>query len=154
VAATSTTFTTLSTRLDWVTEMPTIAELATAVDEIVHRTADDKFDITATLFGCDNDGAYILGSQGDPYELLWRTNRPDHINAIALVVTGWASPTDDEDIAPSKHPERIRVRMVVCKGIDGFTTVMRRADKPDEAEVMDEGGTGTLRDAMEAWWAK
>jgi len=86
--------------------MPTIAELATAVDEIVHRTADDKFDITATLFGCDNDGAYILGSQGDPYELLWRTNRPDHINAIALVVTGWASPTDDEDIAPSKHPER------------------------------------------------
>ena len=154
MAATSTTFTTLSTRLDWVTEMPTIAELATAVDEIVHRTADDKFDITATLFGCDNDGAYILGSQGDPYELLWRTNRPDHINAIALVVTGWASPTDDEDIAPSKHPERIRVRMVVCKGIDGFTTVMRRADKPDEAEVMDEGGTGTLRDAMEAWWAK
>ncbi len=154
MVATSTTFTTLSTRLDWVTEMPTIAELATAVDEIVHRTADDKFDITATLFGCDNDGAYILGSQGDPYELLWRTNRPDHINAIALVVTGWASPTDDEDIAPSKHPERIRVRMVVCKGIDGFTTVMRRADKPDEAEVMDEGGTGTLRDAMEAWWAK
>lgn len=154
MAATSTTFTTLSTRLDWVTEMPTIAELATAVDEIVHRTADDKFDITATLFGCDNDGAYILGSQGDPYELLWRTNRPDHINAIALVVTGWASPTDDEDIAPSKHPERIRVRMVVCKGIDGFTTVMRRADKPDEAEVMDEGGTGTLRDAMEAWWSR
>ncbi len=134
--------------------MTTITQIAKTVDEIVHRTAPDKFGMEATLFGCDDDGAYLLGVNGDPYQLLWTSNRPDHIKAIALVVTGWASPTDGEDIAPSKHPERVRIRLVVCNGIDGFSTVMRRADTPDEAEVMGDEGTGSLRDAMEAWWSR
>jgi hypothetical protein len=136
--------------------MTTITQLAKAVDEIVHRTAPDKFGMEATLFGCDDAGAHLLGVNGDPYELLWASNRTDNIKAIALVVTGWASPIEDDgnDVPPSKHPERVRIRLVVCKGIDGFSTVMRRADTPDEVQDMGDEGTGSLRDAMEAWWSR
>ena len=136
--------------------MTTITQIAKTVDEIVHRTAPDKFGMEATLFGCDDDGAYLLGVDNNPYELLWGSKRPDHIKAIALVVTGWASPykDDSDNVLPSQHPERIRIRMVVCKGIDGFSTILRRADQPDEAEDMGDEGMGSLRDAMEAWWAQ
>ncbi len=136
--------------------MTTLTQIAKTVEEIVHRTAPDKFGMEATLLGCDDDGAYLLGVNGDPYELLWTSNRPDHIKAIALVVTGWASPFKENEgnVPPSQHPDRIRIRMVVCKGIDGFSTVMRRADQPDEVEDMGDEGQGSLRDAMEAWWAK
>jgi hypothetical protein len=73
---------------------------------------------------------------------------------MAFVVTGWASPTTDNDTPPSQHPERIRIRLVTAVGYDGFATVMRRADQPDEVEDMGDEGEGALRDALEAWWAK
>lgn len=130
-----------------------ISTIAKTVDELVHRTADDQFEMEATLYGCDDDGAYILGVGNDPYDLLGMVDRPDNLNAVALVVTGYASPAGD-NTRPSQHPERIRVRLVNCKGIDGFSTVMRRADTPDEVEDMGDEGVGSLRDAMELWWAE
>jgi hypothetical protein len=136
----------------------TIDKVATTVDELVHRTADDQFEMKARLYGCDPDGAYILGEGDDPYDLLWVTDKPENIDAMALVVTGWASPYNGEDkdnmVAPSKHPERIRIRLVTCLGYEGFATIMRRADKPEEVTNMGDEGEGALRDALEAWWGR
>ena len=135
--------------------MTTTTAIAIAVDELVHRTADDKFEIDATLYANFSDGLHLIAEGIDPYAVLELTSRPKEIDAVALVVTGWASPHNgDDSVRPSQHPERIRVRIVACMGIDGFSTVMRRADIPDEVEDMGGGGTGAMRDAMEAWWVK
>jgi hypothetical protein len=134
---------------------PTIQQVALTIDEMVANTpSNDPFSMEATLFGCDDDGAYILASGRDPYEVLCNTPKPSRITAMAFVVTGWASPTTDNDTPPSQHPERIRIRLVTAVGYDGFATVMRRADQPDEVEDMGDEGEGALRDALEAWWAK
>lgn len=133
---------------------PTIQQVALTIDEMVTNTpSNDPFDMEATLFGCDHDGAYILASGGDPYSVLADTPKPSKITAMALLVTGWASPHNgDDDVRPSQHPERIRIRLVTAVGYDGFATVMRRADKPNEVEEMGSEGTGALRDALADWW--
>lgn len=133
--------------------MTTITAIAKTVDELVHRTAEDKFEMDARLYGCDPDGVYLLGEALNPYDLLDYINRPEHLDAVALVFTGYASPEVD-NIVPSQHPERIRTRLVVCKGIDGFSNIMRNEDNPDEVKDMGDGGFGVMRDAIEAWWAQ
>ena len=133
--------------------MTTVTAIAKTVDELVHRTAADKFQMDARLYGCDPDGAYLLGEAPNPYDLLDYINRPEHLDAVALVVTGYASPEGD-NIPPSQHPERMRIRLVVCKGIDGFSNIMRNEANPDEVKDLGDGGVGVMRDAVEAWWAQ
>ncbi len=131
-----------------------ISTIAKTIDELVHKTSADPFTMSALLYGCDNDGAYLLSSGDNPYELLEMTSRPDSLNAVALVITGFASPINDENIPPSKHPKRIRVRLVNCMSAEGFTTIMRRANTPDEIEDMGNDGIGAIREAIEEWWAQ
>ena len=141
-----------------------ITAIATSVDTFVHRDLHDPFEMDARLYGIetspsDNDDGSLflaLGENRDPYELLWETDKPTQaLDAIALVVTGYASPNDgDEDMRPSQHPDRIRVRIVACKGKDGFTTVMRRSDSPDTVEFTGEDCVGNLRDEIEEAWAQ
>lgn len=134
---------------------PTITELAMLVEDMVNRIpSDDPFSTDATLFGIDREGAYIIGSGRDPYEVLENTPKPHKAIAVALLVSGWASPITDEEIRPSQHPERIRIRLVNAIGDHGMSTVMRRADQPDDVEDLGSDGEGALRDAMEAWWAQ
>jgi hypothetical protein len=133
--------------------MTTVTAIAKTIDELVHRTADDKFQMDARLYGCDPDGAYLLGESPNPYDLLECIDRPEQLDAVALVVTGYASPEGD-DIPPSQHPERMRIRLVVCKGIDGFSNIMRNEANPDEVKDLGDGGVGVMRDAIEEWWAQ
>lgn len=135
---------------------PTIQQVARTIDEVVANTpSNDPFSMEATMYGCDEDGAYILASGDNPYDVLADTPKPSKITAMAFVVTGWASPnTENEDVRPSEHPERIRVRLVTAVGYDGFATVMRRADQPNEVEDLGDEGTGALRDALEEWWGQ
>jgi hypothetical protein len=133
--------------------MTNITAIAKTIDELVHRTADDKFEMDAKLYGCDPDGAYLLGESPNPYDLLECIDRPEQLDAVALVVTGYAAP-EGSTTPPREHPERIRVRLVVCKNIDGFSNIMRRENTPDEVEDLGGGGVGVMRDAMEAWWAQ
>ena len=129
-----------------------ISTIAKTIDELVHRTSADPFTMSALLYGCDDDGAYLLSSGDNPYELLEMTSRPDSLNAVALVITGFASPSTDGKIRPSQHPERIRVRLVNCMSAEGFTTIMRRANTPDKVEDMGSEGVGALREALSDWW--
>ena len=72
---------------------------------------------------------------------------------VALVTCGWASPiaqgeSDDEQVAPSQHPERRRVRLMVFAGKDGWASVMRFSDTPDETITDDGNARGALAEAI------
>jgi len=136
--------------------MTTISQIAKTIDALVQRELDDPFEMEPRLYGCHPDGAYLMNTDPDPYDLLWSCKKPEKVTAVAMVVTGWAAPIDESDEyldRPSHSPDRIRVRMVVCIGLDGFATVMRRADQPDDIEDLTDEGEGVLRDALEAWWS-
>jgi hypothetical protein len=131
-----------------------ITAMAMTIDELVHNHADSPFQIDALLYACDEDGAYLLGSNPNPYELLEETERPSYINAVALVMVGYASPHNPEspNVRPSQHPERMRVRIVTMKTIDGFANIMRREDDPDEFQDLGGDGQGAICDALNEWW--
>jgi hypothetical protein len=131
-----------------------ITAMAMTIDELVHNHADSPFQIDALLYACDEDGAYLLGSNPNPYELLEQTERPSYINAVALVMVGYASPHNPEspNVRPSQHPERMRVRIVTMKTIDGFANIMRREDDPDEFQDLGGDGQGAICDALNEWW--
>jgi hypothetical protein len=131
-----------------------ITAMAMTIDELVHNHADSPFQIDALLYACDEDGAYLLGSNPNPYELLEETERPSYINAVALVMVGYASPHNPEspNVRPSQHPERMRVRIVTMKTIDGFANIMRREDDPDEFQDLGGDGVGAICDALNEWW--
>lgn len=134
-----------------------ITAMAMTIDDLVHNHTDDPFEIDALLYACDDDGAYLLGTNPDPYELLQETKRPSYINAVALVMVGYASPHDPENpsnIRPSQHPERYRIRIVTMKTIDGFCNIMRREDDPDEPQDLGGDGEGAICEALDEWWIK
>lgn len=134
-----------------------ITAMARTIDDLVHNHTDDPFEIDALLYACDNDGAYLLGSNPDPYELLEKTERPSYINAVALVMVGYASPHNPENtetIRPSQHPERYRVRIVTMKTIDEFANTMRREDEPDEVQDLGGDGVGAIVEALNEWWER
>jgi hypothetical protein len=132
-----------------------ITAMAKTIDDLVHNHTDDPFEIDALLYACDNDGAHLLGTNPNPYELLVETKRPSYINAVALVMVGYASPHNPENpetIRPSQHPERYRIRIVTMKTIHGFSNIMRREDEPDEAQDLGGDGQGAICDALNEWW--
>lgn len=71
---------------------------------------------------------------------------------FAIVTTGWAAPISDEsdepETAPSRHPERRRVRLTIVASPKGVASVLRFQDAPDDT-VIDEGAArGSLNDAV------
>jgi hypothetical protein len=79
-------------------------------------------------------------------------------DAAVVLTCGWAAPLnedDDEDessVAPSQHPKRRRVRLVVVVGDGGVGSVLRFADTPDDI-VTDAGvAQGSLADAVTNLW--
>lgn len=74
-------------------------------------------------------------------------------NGFAVVTTGWASPIDEDndannDIAPSQHPERKRVRlMTMCHNGKMGSSIRFTGD---ETVTYDEGNAmGSLASAMQ-----
>lgn len=75
-------------------------------------------------------------------------------DAAAVLTSGWAAPINDEggDMAPSQHPERRRVRLVVVVCDKGVASVLRFADTPDDV-ITDAGAArGSLADAVTHLW--
>ncbi|CAB4541186.1 unannotated protein [freshwater metagenome] len=86
---------------------------------------------------------------------------------VAIVLTcGWAAPlnreeqdgetrSDDEtadEVPPSQHPLRRRVRLVVAVCDKGVASVLRFADTPNDI-VTDAGAArGSLADAVKDLW--
>jgi hypothetical protein len=147
--------------------------LATCVEQSLHHSLDGFELRRARLYGIsivdaegvanmDNGALRItfLAEHGDVYELLDApTSAIVRMFDAAVVLTcGWAAPLDDDSdanddsVAPSQHPKRRRVRLVVVVGDGGVGSVLRFADTPDDT-VTDAGvAQGSLADAVTNLW--
>ena len=106
------------------------------------------------------DGALrisFLAEHGDVYELLEARGSAiaRMFDAAAVLTCGWAAPVDDgneDDLPPSVHPRRRRVRLLVVVGDAGVGSVLRFADTPDEVVTDPGNAKGSLADAVEQLW--
>ena len=99
----------------------------------------------------------FLAEHGDVYELLESSGSSiaRMFDAAAVLTCGWAAPVDDEsedDLPPSAHPRRRRVRLVVVVGDAGVGSVLRFADTPAEIVTDPGNAKGSLADAVERLW--
>ncbi len=133
--------------------------------------------VNANGVASHEDGALrisFLAEHGDVYELL---DAPSSaiarmFDAAVVLTCGWAAPisrqdhgdhgdhddhdapdeTTDDEVPPSQHPQRRRVRLVVVVCDDGVASVLRFADTPDDI-VTDAGSArGSLADAVNNLW--
>lgn len=143
--------------------------LATCVEHSLNLSLSD-FDLKrARLYGIsvvdpagverNADGALrisFLAEHGDVYELLdsTRSGVARMFDAAAVLTCGWAAPVDDaeDDLPPSAHPRRRRVRLVVVVGDAGVGSVLRFADTPEEIITDPGNATGSLAEAVEQLW--
>ncbi|NBO53378.1 MAG: hypothetical protein EBU84_02035 [Actinobacteria bacterium] len=86
------------------------------------------------------DGLLIL-----PYSVT--LNNDDY--ALVIETTGWAAPHDGQEIAPSEHPLRRRVRLLamVTRTYE-MASALGFADDTDEIVTDDGHATGGLADAL------
>jgi hypothetical protein len=112
--------------------------LASKVDELITLPADQKTAKLIAVFGTDeleitSDDLAQVAEHGDVYDLLESDiarSTAQFADAITLVTCGWASPiaegqSDDEQVAPSQHPERRRVRLVVTATREHTASVLQ-----------------------------
>jgi len=142
----------------------TLKEIDYAIASKVDKEASNPFELgNAILFAVD----YIRGEvpaikkiaeHADVYEML-----DDTINAVllfdsgyngfAIVTCGWAAPrpengNDDDEVAPSQHPERRRVRLMTMMHNGKTGSSIRFTD--EESVTYDEGNAkGSLASAMQ-----
>ena len=93
---------------------------------------------------------------GDPYAFLDEVEvDPDRTPALALVVNGWASPSDGRlpGVRPSRHPDRMRVRSVVVVTPDGRQMTALRRRGAGAEPWLDGSGDGPMMRALQwVWW--
>ena len=141
--------------------MSDLLDKAEFAERLISEQLEGDFGLkTAMLFAINetDDGVAMVlaGEHGDIYDLL----DSDDCRAvarvsdyIAVLTCGWASPIKDGDdpeegVAPSQHPERRRVRLMVFASKDGWASVMRFSDTPDETITDDGNARGALADAI------
>jgi hypothetical protein len=89
----------------------------------------------------------------DVYDLIEAVESKKKYNHYAVFTCGWAAPInkdqdDDDQVAPSQHPERRRVQLVLVTSRDGKQASALRFDKETEL-VTDEGNArGSLAEAF------
>lgn len=103
-------------------QVPCLKTFAEGALQAYREVFDDPFDAPeAAVFRIDRIGdtdRYVLAqfvSAPDVYQAMWAASHgaiPDETVAIGVTSCGWAAPTDD-GLAPSEHPKRRRVMMVV-----------------------------------------
>lgn len=98
-------------------------------------------------------GFRTLDEGQHPLELLLGFVAPPAWTAMGVVCFGWAAPGDDVDAArhrasgrrPSRHPERMRVRVTSIVDRRGRE---RATAQLEDGTVIDEPGSGTVSDAL------
>ena len=89
----------------------------------------------------------FVGEHADIYTLIdsRHTLRVAKASDYIVVATcGWASPQNSEppsehdDLPPSEHPERRRVRLFIMVNKEGMASCLRFSDSPDEV-ITDSG---------------
>lgn len=142
--------------------MSAILEKAEITEMLISEQLEGQFDLKRAMFFAINetdDGRVALalaGEHGDIYDLLDSDDSRAVARVsdyIAVITSGWAAPlptsnSDDAEVAPSQHPERRRVRLMVFASKDGCASVMRFSDTPDETITDDGKAQGALADAI------
>lgn len=136
-----------------------LLEMAERVESEINDTLG--FEIKKALLMSVTDGLFGVElsaplANGDVYELLENNETLElakRSHTVAIVTCGWAAPisSDDDDaneVAPSQHALRRRVRLVVLANRTSVVSVLRFGDNPTET-VIDEGkARGSLADAI------
>jgi hypothetical protein len=140
--------------------MSEVLNKAEFAERLISEQLEGDFSLKKALFFAINEtdegvAMVLAGEHGDIYDLLDSDDSRAVAKVsdyIAVITCGWASPIargdDDEEIAPSQHPERRRVRLMVFAGKDGWASVMRFSDTPDETITDDGNARGALADAI------
>jgi len=137
------------------------------VAEIVENKLNDIYDFEprkAHIYGVtlnpetDEVSLGETHNLGDIYRLLASSQArklAKKSDFVAILTCGWAAPADDSDeIAPSSHPKRRRVRLVIVANRKQVASVLRFQDQPHDT-VLDEGqGQGQLADAVKKLFGK
>ena len=138
-------------------------DTATNAELEVHRLVEGFNLPKAVLYSVSENeaGAVSLTKHleyGDIYDMLdssASSKIAQSSKCVAVVTCGWAAPVqrDDDDnyndeLAPSQHPERRRVRLVVVASREGIASVLRFSDTPDEVVTDDGSARGSLADAV------
>lgn len=133
-------------------------ELTEAATEIFHDLANwpGLTKSTCHIFKSRDGQLVTLGVYGDIYVGLENiANETDEetlhdFEFLGVETSGWAAPIreeGDDEIAPSKHPERRRVRMLSV--IDRTCRIASVMSLDDDGEILtDLSGRGSLADAI------
>lgn len=141
---------------------------ALEVEEKLHKalSLDNAFELNGARVYGHNAGKSLafLDSEKDVYDLLEKTSLRNTVHlfdSAIIVTTGWGAPLNADgsvEGAPSKHPQRRRVRLaiVVSDSIedgDGvIASILRFADDAD-SPILDLGiATGALADAVNEFY--
>ena len=143
--------------------MGAILETAELAERLVADELGDTFAIERarlySLIKAEQGYTLTLASEhSDVYDLLDNTDSKNIAQAsdfVVVVTCGWASPVvgdpdADEQVAPSQHPERRRVRLVVTASRDGMASVLRFQDEPNDTVTDDGEARGTLAFAVQS----
>jgi len=135
-------------------------EVDVQIEKYIAKHFDDPFTLgSAQLFGIDiyktvDPIVQKIGDNKDVYEMLSPLNAilgADY-DAFGVATTGWAAPIadcNDDGVAPSKHPERVRVLLFSFCDMGGrITSSLRFANKVGEVTYDENQARGSMRDAM------
>ncbi len=141
----------------------TLREIDQAVASKVESLTTDPFNLgKSILFAVDYVRGEVpairkIAEHADVYEMLDDTFNAvllfdSGYNGFAIVTCGWAAPIvkgeDADEIAPSQHPERRRVRLMTMCHNGKMGSSIRFTD--EEAVTYDEGNAmGSLASAMQ-----
>lgn len=146
--------------------MTTLLQTAEKTEQKIHDTLalSNNFDLPkAVIYSVKTKPSNEIEivqrhDNGDVYDLLsdeYTLSVAKNSEYIAVLTCGWASPidpdkdeNDDEMVAPSKHPQRRRVRLVVLASRKGVASVLRFSDTPDETVTDNGNAKGSLADAV------
>lgn len=138
--------------------MNTALELVKYLDEMDIFGIQSTEIKTAGLYSVKGENTLLIAEHGDVYEMLDSVEAQAVAllsDAVVIRTCGWASPLaqegdEYEGVAPSQHPERRRVRLLVCANGKDTASVLRFTDDW-ENPVFDEGqATGSLADAVQS----
>ena len=137
--------------------MSTALQIAEYLDDMDMFGIESTEAKTAGLYSVRGENTTLVAEHGDVYEMLESVEAQAVAmlsDAVVVRTAGWASPLSNGDeyegVAPSEHPQRRRVRLLVVAKAGETASVLRFTD--DWANpIFDEGqATGSLADAVQS----
>jgi hypothetical protein len=138
-------------------QMSTALQIAEYLDDMDMFGIESTEAKTAGLYSVRGENTTLVAEHGDVYEMLESVEAQAVAmlsDAVVVRTAGWASPLSNGDeyegVAPSEHPQRRRVRLLVVAKAGETASVLRFTD--DWANpIFDEGqATGSLADAVQS----